>query len=82
MSNQPDLIAALLERQAELRLGDEAVAKRLGISRRMYGFVICGQRQPGLKALRGIAQALPELWPQITAFLAYVPVPRRRNGNS
>jgi transcriptional regulator with XRE-family HTH domain len=77
MTTNPDLIAALAERQAELDLTDHAMARRLGISRSMYGLIIRGERQPGPKALRGIARAFPELWPQLIVFLAFVPGPVR-----
>ncbi len=63
------LIERLITRQRELGLTDGEFARRLGISRTLWWAIRTGQRAMGLRSLRGIVRAFPDLDDEVLAFL-------------
>ena len=63
------LIELLQARQRELGLSDGAFARRLGVSRSLWIAVQSGQRAVGLRLLRGVVRAFPDLDDDVLAFL-------------
>jgi len=55
------MIEALLRKQEELGLKDQKFADLLGVSRTMLLFVKHGERRPGIKFIRCVIRAFPEL---------------------
>lgn len=70
MMKHDALVAALIARQRDLDESDLLFAQRLGISRQTWQFIRTGVRVPGLRTVRGIRQAFPELSSETDAFLS------------
>lgn len=52
-------IKAAIEKQGDMT--DRQMAKKLGVSSVMWGYLKSGARQPGMKTLKAIASEFPEL---------------------
>jgi transcriptional regulator with XRE-family HTH domain len=55
------VIEEIKARQKSEGLSNELFARKIGISRQMWEFVLNGTREPGLKVWRGIVRAYPDL---------------------
>ncbi len=64
------LVAALVRKQTSLRDLDIDFARRLGISRQAWALLREGGMRPGLKTLRGVRRAFPDLAPLVEMCLA------------
>lgn len=69
MTNTPDLIELLADRQRDLGLTDEAFAETLGVSRQMWGLMRSRDRMPGRKTVQKILDVYPEFQTPAALFL-------------
>lgn len=67
------LIAAVIALQAERGWTDAQLAACLRIERSSWRLLRVGRRQPGVRALRGIARTFPQLQPAVIAAVLGTP---------
>jgi len=64
------LLEKLVEKQSQSKLGDEAFAGKLGISRSYWINIKAGRMNIGISLLSGAVKAFPELQPEVLIFLS------------
>ncbi len=64
------LIGKLRQKQLALRLSDEGMGKRLGVSRQCWQHIRQGRRRMGVRFLRGVIAGFPELTADCLFFMA------------
>lgn len=63
------LLEALRGKQRIEGMNDAQLARRLGISKALWSLIQSGEAEPGIKAVRGIVRAYPDLMPYVAIFL-------------
>ena len=69
--NEPDIARHLAEIRHEWRLTQAELARRCRLSRQEINYFETGERQPGIKTLLRIAQALDLPLQNLTARISY-----------
>jgi len=70
-----EIITKVIVKQSTAEMTDVALAKKLGISRQLWGKVKTGKRNPGIKTLTAISREYPDLILDVMNYMA------KKNGN-